>query len=120
MDLNLVDPEDVSCPREEVRLRNLAVTPLGDGRRLRIEVEMTPFLERPNLDLDVVGPAGESLSRTTVVEADSPTISLTMHLRAGPVGGEYTVRGSLSYASSPPQDVRETRFVVELAADERD
>jgi hypothetical protein len=118
VDLNLVDPEDVPLPRDEVRLRQLAVTPLGDGRRLRIDVALTPFLERPNLDLDVVDSAGESLVRTTVVEADSPSFSLTMHLRGKPQTGEYRVRGALSYASSPPQDVREERFVVELSADD--
>jgi hypothetical protein len=118
VDLNLVDPEDVPRPRDEVRLRQLAVTPLGDGRRLRIDIELTPFLERPNLDLDVLNAAGESLVRTTVVGADSPSFSLTMHLRGNPPGGEYTVRGALSYASSPPQDVRENHFAVELAADD--
>jgi hypothetical protein len=41
-----------------------------------------------------------------------------MHLRGNPPGGEYTVRGALSYASSPPQDVREKHFAVELAADD--
>lgn len=118
MDLNLVDPEDVPRPRDEVRLRQLAVTPMPDGRRLRIDIEMTPFLERPTLDLDVLNPIGESLVRTTVVEADSPSFSLTMHLREAPQDGEYTLRGSLSYTSSPTQDIREERFVLEPAADD--
>jgi hypothetical protein len=118
VDLNLVDPEDVPRPRDEVRLRQLAVTPSGDGRRLRVDIELTPFLERPNLDLDVLDASGETLARTTVVEADSPRFSLTMHLRGRPHGGEFTVRGALSYASSPPQDIHEKRFVLELAADD--
>jgi hypothetical protein len=120
VDLNLVDPQDVPRPREEVRLRQLAVTPLADGRRLRIDVEVTPFLERPNLDLDVLAPDGESLVRTSVVEADSPSFSLTMHLKGAPHAGEYRVRGTLSYTSSPPQDVREGTFVLEPIRDEHD
>jgi hypothetical protein len=79
---------------------------------------VTPFLERPNVDLDVLDAAGESLVRTTVVEADSPVFSLTMHMRGIPPAGEYVVRGALSYASAPPQDVREDRFVVEAADDQ--
>jgi len=117
VDLNLVDPEDVPRPRDEIRLRQLAVTPMSHGR-LRVDIRLTPFLERPNLDLDVVDSAGESLARTTVVEADSSHFSLTMHLRGRPALGEYTLRGALSYASSPPLDVREERFVVEPAADD--
>ena len=119
MDLNLVDPEDVPQPREEVRLRQLAATPLADGRRLRVDVELTPFLERPNVDLDVLDPSGQSLVRTTVVEADTPVFSLTMHLRGKPSAGEYILRGALSYASAPPQDVREDRFVMVEAAEDR-
>ena len=115
MDLNLVDPEDVPRPREEVRLRQMAVTPLSDRKRLRIDVEMTPFLERPNLDLDVVGPGGESLARTSVIEADQPSFSLTLHLRGAPAHGEVVVRGVLSYASAPAQDVCERRLVLEPA-----
>jgi hypothetical protein len=112
VDLNLVDSEDVPRPRDEVRLRQLAVTPLRDGRRLRIDIELTPFLERPTLDLDVLDAVGEPLVRTTVVEADSPNFSLTMHMRGEPEEGEYTLRGSLSYPSSPQQDVHEKRFVL--------
>lgn len=120
VDLNLVDPEDVPRPREEVRLRQLAVTPLADRRRLRIDIELTPFLERPNLDLDVVGPGGESLARTSVVEADSPNFSLTLHMRGAPSHGEVVVRGALFYAEAPPQDVCERRFVLEPAGDDAD
>jgi hypothetical protein len=39
VELNLVDPEEIPRPREEVRLRQLAATPLGDGRRLRVDIE---------------------------------------------------------------------------------
>jgi hypothetical protein len=115
VDVNFVDPDDIPRPPDEVRLRSLDVTPLGDGRRVRVEIQITPFLQRPNVDLDLTGPSGESLSRTTVVEADSPRFSLTMHLRRAAEGGEYVVRGALSYASDPPQDVREQRFVVEAS-----
>jgi len=39
-------------------------------------------------------------------------------LREAPQDGEYTLRGSLSYTSSPTQDIREERFVLEPAADD--
>jgi hypothetical protein len=118
LDLNLVDPEDIPRPREEVRLREMVVTPLADRRRVRVDVELTPFLERPNLDVDLVGPGGEPLARTSVIEADSPSFSLTLHIRGAPRGGEHVVRGSLSYAGEPPQDPCERRFV--LPPDESD
>lgn len=118
MDLNLVDPQDVPRPRDEVRLRQLAVTPQADGRRLRIDVDLTPFLERPNLDFAVLAPDGGTVARTSVIEADSPRFSLTMHLRGDPSPGEYRVRGTLSYASAAAQDEREGTFVLEAGRDE--
>jgi len=119
VDLKLVDPQDVPRPRDEVRLRKLAATPLADGRRVRVEVELTPFLERPNLDLEVVGADGEPLARATVVEADSPVFSLTMHVKDSPGGGPYAIRGTLSYASSPPQDVQQQAFSLGAGSDDR-
>lgn len=110
MDLQFFDSEEIPVPREEVRLRGLVVRPFADGRRVRVEVEVTPFQERPNLELALLDPAGETISRSTIIQADSPRLAVTMHLRAEPAEGEYRVRGSLSYESASPQDSREESF----------
>lgn len=110
LDLNLVEPDEIPLPPEKVRMREILATPLADGRRVRISVRMTPFLERPTLGLAILAPGGEILSETTVVEVDQATLELTMHLRAEPQEGRYAVRGELSYGGEAPQDVRESHF----------
>ncbi len=112
VDLTFVDSEGIPLPREDVRLRELSVTPLADRRRVRVEIRITPFLERPNLEVVLVAPGGETVSKVSVVETDSANLSLTMHLRSEPQAGEYAVRGALSYEMDPPQDVQERRFLL--------
>lgn len=115
MDLNLVEPEDIPVPPADVRIRGIAVEPLADSRRVRVSVRLTPFLERPTIELAILAPDGETVSRTTVVEADQPEVDLTMHLRSAPTEGRYVMRGSLAYGSEPAQDVRETHFSLSEA-----
>jgi len=110
MDLTFVDSEEIPLPRHEVRLRDIAVTPLADRRRILVEIRITPFQERPNVEVALLAPGGETVSKVSVVEADSPQLTLTMHLRSEPQSGEYALRGALSYEADPPQDVRERRF----------
>ena len=112
MDLTFVDSEEIPLPRDEVRLRGLTVTPFADRRRIRVDIRITPFLERPNLEVALLAPGGETVSKVSVVETDSPDLSLTMHLRSEPLSGEYAVRSVLSYESDPPQDVQEQRFLL--------
>lgn len=110
LDLNFVGPDEIPLPPAEVRVREIRATPMGDGRRIRMSVRLTPFLERPTLGLAIVSPTGEVISETTVVEADHPTVEVTMHLRKEPVPGSYAVRGSVSYGTETPQNEHVAHF----------
>ncbi len=115
MDLQFFDSDEVPVPREEVRLRGLVARPLPGRTRVRVEVEITPFQERPNLDLALLDPRGDTVSRSTIVEADSPRLSVTLHLRSAPQPGKYSLRGDLSYQDAPAQDSRQVTFSLEEA-----
>ena len=44
----------MGCHRKEVRIIELRAEPWPeDGRRVRIHLEVTPFLERPNLEVPI-------------------------------------------------------------------
>lgn len=115
MDLQFVEPDEVPLPPGDVRFRRIEAAPMADGRRVRVTVRMTPFLERPTVHLAIVAPDGNVVSETTVVEADHPDLELTMHLRSAAVEGRYGLRGSLMYGSEPAQDVRESHFSLSEA-----
>ncbi len=56
MDVPLPEPVDVAFPPDQVRFRSLLAEPHPDGRRVRLELGVTPFLERPNTEIELRNP----------------------------------------------------------------
>lgn len=110
LDLHLVDPSEVPVPPDEVRIRELSVEPLPDGRRVRVSLDLTPFQQPPTLDLVVTGDSGVEAASTTIVEPFAPKMSLTMHLQEPDPDGKYSLRVDLVYPDGPAPDSRETSF----------
>ncbi len=81
MDLHWVEPEQVPLPPDQVRVVRAEATPYADGRRVKVGVSLTPFLERPDVELRIADPAGETLAEADVVECVEPEFELTLHLR---------------------------------------
>ncbi|GAP07085.1 MAG TPA: hypothetical protein DEQ80_09450 [Anaerolinea thermolimosa] len=89
-------PDD-ALPPAGVRITQLQVEPLADGRRVRVLVSVTPFQKRPNLDAVIIDALGNEVSSTCIVESVDFDMAFTMHLRTSEVGGAYTLVASLSY-----------------------
>lgn len=89
-------PDD-ALPPDEVRITDVQVEPLADGRRVRVLVSVTPFQVRPNLDITILDEPGYEVSSTCIVETMDFDMAFTMHLRTSTVGGVYTLVASLSY-----------------------
>lgn len=89
-------PED-ALPPDEVRITSLQIEPLADGRRVRVLVSVTPFQERPNLDVVILDELGHEVSSTCIVETMDFDMAFTMHIRTSEVGGAFTLVASLSY-----------------------
>ena len=96
----------------EVRVRRLSAQPYPDGRRVRVAVGLTPFLDRPNLEFEVFNAVGESVGATSVIESVDHELDLTLHLRGPLPGGRHTLRVTLSYFDGPPPISAETEFEV--------
>jgi hypothetical protein len=94
-------------PREVRPRPEVTLCPIDAAR---VEISITPFLERPSLEVALLGPGGDPVTMVSVVETDTPRLSLTLHLRSEPEPGEYAVRSSLYFESDPPQDVRQQAF----------
>ena len=88
MDIRMTGPEEIPQPPEKVEIRNLEVEPFPDGKRVKVRVDLTPFLERPMVEVRILGSVGEVLAEATVVECADPSFSLTLHMRSLPPGGE--------------------------------
>jgi len=56
-------------PRAEVRLAEIAVRPYPDGRRMKLHFSLTPFAERPSVDITVTNAAGHEVATLHLIEA---------------------------------------------------
>jgi hypothetical protein len=66
--------------RKEVRFKRLGLFMYDDGRRFAIGFELTPFQERPSIQVFVSDDSGNEQTSMTIIEAMQPNFSLTMHL----------------------------------------
>jgi hypothetical protein len=101
MDISFTDLSDVPLPADEVRFRKLSVIPLPDGRRVRVEVELSPFQKQPDIDLDILDEQDEIVASTSIIESMTRKIELTMHLRGVPPGSTCRLQATLLFTSLP-------------------
>ncbi len=110
MDIDFFDPEDLPAPPGEVRLREVRAAPYLDGRRVKLGLRLTPFQQRPDLEITVFNAPGDEVASMSIVQAMHHHFDLTLHLREARPAGEYRVEVSVHYSDQPPVDVGEARF----------
>jgi hypothetical protein len=98
MDIFFTDPNDIPLPPEKMAIRSLTATPHQDGRRVMVEIEITPFLKRPNLEVEVTNQEGLLVSTFSIVEAIEKNMSFVLHLREANPLGSYRLSLELFYA----------------------
>ena len=89
MDINFHDPSDIPLPPEEVRIRELRAEPLPDGRRVRLFIEITPFQQKPNLEIKLFSESGSEAASLSIIEAIDYKMQFTVHLKDTSASGEY-------------------------------
>lgn len=106
MQLPLVDPAEMPLPPEEVRIQSLDVTPYPDGRRMKIEVKLTPFQMSPDIDIIARDTDGKELASTSVIGSDNSDMVLTMHFKAENIPLQIAIRATVNYADVGTVDAR--------------
>jgi len=93
----------------ETRLVDLLADPYPDGNRLRIALSLTPFLQKPYLELTLTNSAGEVVASTSIVEPVDWGLEFTLHiLKPGATaGGVYMLTAILSFPDLGEIDRRE-------------
>ncbi|MBN1202275.1 MAG: hypothetical protein JXJ20_10505 [Anaerolineae bacterium] len=89
---------DNLLPPDQVRIDAISATPYPDRRRIQVEVSITPFKERPNLEIWIEDTSGKVVAETSVIAVMNFTAAYNLHLR-GIVepAGDYAVRVLLYY-----------------------
>jgi hypothetical protein len=91
------DPSQAQRDPEEVQITGMAVSVYPDGRRVAVRLAITPFRQRPSLDLTITNERNEQAASLTVIETIDPNVSLTVHLRDNEPSGRYEMRAELYY-----------------------
>lgn len=102
-DLEIFEPDEILQPPELVKIESLSARVYPDGRRVRLDIKLTSFLERPNLELTITNAAGQAVAALAIVESMDSKFEMTAHLRGPQPRGVYTLRGELFYGGSPSE-----------------
>jgi len=116
-DLHFYDEgEDLPLPRPkaEVRFTDASLLPLADGRRVKLHFALTPFAERPSVEMTVTNASGREVATMSLIEAMDTDFDFTVHLRGPQPQGEHTLRLTMFYLEGDDPDA--PRQIV----DERD
>lgn len=105
------DPEKAPKSREDVRLNDLGLYVYPDGRRVAVGFNLTPFLEKPCIEVRVVNERGEPAGWLNVIETIDANFSLTIHLRDKEPTDLYQVTATVYY-QTPETDRMDVHQVV--------
>jgi len=100
MDFFLPEDHLQRATPEETRITALTAVPYSDGYRLRVNIEMTPFQQRPHLEVVLNDADNEEVASSTIVEPLGWKIEFTMHIR-GELNNPYTLEARLFYPDGP-------------------
>jgi hypothetical protein len=80
MNFFMHDPDEIRLPPEEVRLTNVEVSPHPNGKQVKVHLELTPFMKRPNIEVTIRNGAGNEVGHTSILETMLSKLEFTMHL----------------------------------------
>lgn len=92
------NPEDAPKSREDVKIKQLGLYLFEDKRRVAVGFDITPFLERPCIEVRVTNARGELAGTLHVIDTLDTNFSLTMHLRDDDPTELYDVAVTVYYA----------------------
>lgn len=110
--------EDGPRGREETRFRQIGVFLYPEQRRFAFGIELTPFVERPSIEVYVRNGAGEPAGSLHIIETLTPNFSITMHLRDSATRNPYELTAQLYYAWPDRERIDVDRRVVTFDMDE--
>ena len=115
MTINFFGPDDIPQPRDKVKIEELDVNVLPDRGRVQVNINLTPFMQRPNVAIALVRDDGHIAGDMTIIETMHNKMEFTMHIRGeGDPAGEYTLKTRLYYEQGvlEPDDEAQLAFTI--------
>lgn len=116
MDIFFNDPNDKPLPPEDVHIRKLDAKLWPDGKRVAVRFALSPFINRPNIELKIISTNGEELAELNVVEVLDTEMEFTMHLRKENEEGSHKLVMRVFYSNLNDFEARkdEAKSSVEI------
>jgi hypothetical protein len=113
LEIPIVSTDDIPVPPRDVRIRSVDVVPLADGRRVRLTLLLTPFLEAPTIEFGLADASGQVVSEATIIESTEARATIVLHLRGPCPPGAYHARVSVEYPEVGQVAEAEMEFSIE-------
>ena len=84
--------------REDVRLLRTRLEVAPEGRRVAVDLELTPFVERPTIEGRLFNGSGESAGLINMIETLDTVNRVVMHLRDSETINPYRLELRIYYA----------------------
>jgi hypothetical protein len=101
MDIFFQDPTAIPLPPSEVKIVELHAEPWPDNRRVRVYLEITPFLKRPNGEINLHDAQGNPVASVSIIESIEAKMEITLHMRGVDMQGDFTVSAIIYYLEDP-------------------
>jgi len=95
---------------EETKILSLTAEPYEDGRRVRVNIEMSPFEKRPHLEIVLTDTDNKEVSSASFVEPMTWKLEFTLHLRTEPADGPLDLVARLYYPDGPEAEPASVRI----------
>ena len=97
---------------EETKIISLTAEPYEDGRRVRVNIEMSPFEQRLHLEFTITDTESREISTASFVEPMQWKLEFTMHLRTRPADGPLNLEAKLFYPDGPVAEPATVRIDI--------
>jgi hypothetical protein len=109
-----IDPNVERLLPADIRIVNLHAEPNSEGNRLKVGMEISPFQQKPYIDLTLVDSTGQLITTTSIVEPVNSKLELNLHLRKLPLSqnGVYTLIVVISFPDLGEVDRRDLNIEI--------
>jgi hypothetical protein len=109
-----IDPNIERMLPADTRLLNMHAESYANGKRVKVSLDITPFQQKPYLDLSMTDYLGKVLAATSIVEPVSWNLELNLHIRNSSISnsGICKLSAILSYPELGEVDRRDLNFEI--------
>jgi hypothetical protein len=98
MEITFHDANEAPQAPSDTRIIVLSAEPWPDGHRVSVQVQLTPYQQRPNLHISICDAQGQEKASVGAVHIRQTQIAFTIHLRHLDTAGQYRVVAYVAYA----------------------